>query len=57
MTKRIDQQTELAVGRFRALISTRYDFVADDLAVVETCDDGADAFAAYRRRHRADPER
>ena len=25
MTKRIDQQTELAVSRFRTLISTRYD--------------------------------
>ena len=32
-------------------------FVPDDLAVVETCCNGADAFAAYRRRHRADPER
>jgi hypothetical protein len=32
-------------------------FVPDDLAVVETCCDGADAFAAYRRRHRANPER
>lgn len=32
-------------------------FVPDDLAVVETCCNGADAFAAYRRRHRANPER
>ncbi|MTW20429.1 hypothetical protein [Allochromatium palmeri] len=32
-------------------------FVADDLAVVELCQDGAAAFAAYRRLHRADPTR
>jgi len=30
-------------------------FVADDTAVVEKCPDGAAAFAAYRRLHRAYP--
>ena len=32
-------------------------FVADDMAVVEKCPDGAAAFAAYRRLHRAYPAR
>lgn len=32
-------------------------FVGDDLTVVEHCPDGAAAFAAYRRLHRAHPTR
>jgi len=32
-------------------------FVADDMAVVEKCPDGAAAFAAYRRLHLAYPAR
>ena len=32
-------------------------FVGDDMTVVEKCPDGAAAFAAYRRLHRAYPAR
>lgn len=32
-------------------------FVADDIAVVEQCLDGAGAFSTYRRLHQLDPAR